>query len=432
MDWLDIFVLVATFLVLVVSGLPIAFCIGLATMATMLLSIPLIPALTTMAQVVVTALDNFTLLAIPFFILAGELMNRGGIARRLVDFAKVLLGTLPGGLAYVNILAAMLFGSISGSATAAASAIGSVLGPRMSEEGYDRGFSAAVNLSAATTGLIIPPSHNLIIYSLAGGGISITALFLAGYIPGLLIGLSLMAVAGAVAYRKQYPVAERSSLREGIRSLLKALPSLFLLVLVIGGIVGGIFTPTEAAAVAVLYTFILSVVIYKEVKISELDMVFVRSASTTAIVMLLVGTSMAMSWLMAYENIPQEVSEALIHLSDNPILVLVLINLLLLCVGIFMDMAPAVLIFAPIFLPVVTKLGIDPVHFGIIMIMNLSIGLCTPPVGVVLFVGCSVSGTSITEVIRPLLPLYAAMVVALILVTCFPILSLWLPQTFGF
>ncbi len=432
MDWFPIVVLALTFFLLVGLGVPISFCIGLATVATMLTSIAPLASLTTVAQVMATGIDSFALLAIPFFVLAGELMNRGGIAARLVEFAKALLGAFPGGLAYVNILASMLFGSISGSATAAASAIGSVMGPRMVAEGYDKNFSAAVNLTAATTGLIIPPSNILILYSLAAGGLSITALFLAGYLPGILIGLSLMVVSGILAYRGKYPRSRFLPLKTTIRCFIRALPSLFLLIVVIGGIVAGIFTATEAAAVAVLYTFILSVFIYREVRISELPQILLRAAATTSIVMLLVGASMAMSWIMAYENIPHHVTAILLSLTENPLMVLLLINVLLLTVGIFMDMAPAVLIFTPIFLPVVTELGIDPVHFGIIMVMNLSIGLCTPPVGTVLFVGCSVSGTTIGEVIRPLLPLYGGMILALILVTKFSWLSLWLPRFFGF
>ncbi len=432
MDWFPIVVLALTFFLLVGLGVPISFSIGLATVATMLTSIAPLASLTTAAQVMATGIDSFALLAIPFFMLAGELMNKGGIAARLVEFAKALLGAFPGGLAYVNILASMLFGSISGSAAASASAIGSVMGPRMVKEGYEKNFSAAVNLTAATTGLIIPPSNILIIYSLAAGGVSITALFLAGYLPGILIGVSLMLVAGIMAYRGKYPKSGVLPLKTILRCFMRALPSLFLLVVVIGGIVAGIFTATEAAAVAVLYTFVLSVLVYREVRIAELPQILLRAAATTSIVMLLVGASMAMSWIMAYENIPHHVTAILLTLTENPLMVLLLINLLLLSVGIFMDMAPAVLIFTPIFLPVVTEMGIDPVHFGIIMVMNLSIGLCTPPVGTILFVGCSVSGTTIGGVIRPLLPLYCGMIVALFLVTKFSWISLWLPSFFGF
>jgi len=432
MEIVPILVLIFSFALLLILGVPISFCIGIATISTMLLSIKGGPALTTVAQRMATGLDSFALLAIPFFILSGQLMNRGGIARRLIAFAKVLVGMFPGGLAFVNTMAAMLFGSISGSAVATASAIGGFMVPTMKKEGYDLNYSAAVNLTSATTGLIIPPSNILIVYSLASGGVSIGALFVAGYFPGIAIGISLMVVAGFIAYRKKYPVSEKVRIKDGILRFLDAVPSLFLIVLVIGGIVAGYFTATEASAVAVLYSFILSVLVYREVRWKELPKILLESASTTAIVLLLVATSMGMSWIFAYENIPQNTSAALMALSSSKIIILLVINLFLLLVGIFMDITPAVLIFTPIFLPVVTQLGVDPIHFGIIMVLNLSIGLCTPPVGTVLFVGCGIAGTSIAQVIRPLLPLFLAMLVALFLVTFIPAISLFLPRFFGY
>ncbi len=431
MEWIHVLVLVAVFASLLLLGVPVAFAIGIGTLITMLLGMASEPALTTVAQRMATGLDSFALLAIPFFILAGQLMNRGGIARRLIDFAKAALGMLPGGLAYVHVLASMLFGAISGSAVAAASAIGGVVGPRMVDEGYDRNFTAAINITSATTGLVIPPSNILIVYSLASGGVSIAALFLAGYLPGILVGLSLMLVAGAISVRKRYPVAGTLNVREVVMKLFAALPSLFLLVVVIGGIVAGIFTATEAAAVAVLYSGVLAF-LYREITVRDLPQILLATVATTAIVMLLIGTSTAMSWLLSYENIPQNVSAALLALTDNTVMVLLIINVLLLAVGTFMDMTPAVLIFTPIFLPVVTELGMDPTHFGIVMVLNLCIGLCTPPVGSVLFVGCGVAGTSITSVVRPLLPMYVAMVLALLVVTYVPWLSLWLPKVFGY
>ncbi|MFK7949730.1 MAG: TRAP transporter large permease [Saprospiraceae bacterium] len=427
---MEVLILVLTFVVLLGIGVPVAWSIGLSSIFTMLVSIPMLPAFTTIAQRMATGLDSFSLLAIPFFILAGQMMNKGGIARRLIDFAKTLVGALPGGLAYVNIIAAMLFGAISGSAVAAASALGSMLGKRMEDEGYSKEFSAAINVTSATTGLIIPPSNVLIVYSLASGGVSIAALFLAGYIPGLLTGLLLMIVAAFWAKKKNFPVGERSKMSDVFKTFLNALPSLMLLVVVIGGIVVGIFTATEASAIAVLYCLILTF-IYKEMTIKELPDVFLDSVTTTAIVMLLIGTSMSMSWIMAYENIPQNITQILLSVSDNKFVVLLIINIILLFVGIFMDMTPAVLIFTPIFLPVVTELGMDPTHFGIVMVLNLCIGLCTPPVGSVLFVGVGVAGTTIQKVIKPLLPLFIAMIIALIIVTYVPALSLWLPGLFG-
>ena len=431
MESAHVLVLVFTFIVFIGIGVPIAYSIGLAGIITMLLSIDFLPAVTTFAQRMATGLDSFTLLAIPLFIFAGQLMNNGGIATRLIDFAKVLVGRLPGGLAVVNIFANMLFGAISGSAGAAASAIGSIMHPKMKEEGYDENFSAAVNITSATTGLVIPPSNILIIYSLASGGVSIAALFVAGYIPGILTGLALAGFAAAYAYRHNYPRGESSTLKEGIQKFLAALPSLLLLIIVLGGIIGGIFTATEASGIAVLYCLILAF-IYREIQWKDMPGIIIQTTLTTCIVLLLVASSIGLSWVMAYQEIPQGVSAALLQLSDNPFLILLIINLILLFVGVFMDMTPAVLIFTPIFLPVVTQqLGIDPIHFGIILIVNLCVGLCTPPVGTILFIGCSVANVKIQSVIRPLIPFFLMMIVVLLLVTYIPEISLWLPSVFG-
>lgn len=431
MQYIEIIILLVSFIILLSIGVPISYSIGISSLLTMLFSISTLPSLTTVAERMATGLDSFALLAIPFFIFAGQIMNSGGIARRLIDFAKVIVGKLPGGLAFVNIIAAMFFGAISGSAVAAASAIGEVMTPEMEMEGYDKSFSAAVNITSATTGLIIPPSNILIVYSLASGGVSIAALFIAGYIPGIVIGLALMAVAFVFAKKRKYKSDYTISFSEGLKKFFEAIPSLLLIIIVIGGIVAGYFTATEASAIAVLYALILSF-IYKEITIKDLPKILLSSAATTAIVMLLIATSMAMSWVMAFENIPQNVSQALISVSDNTFVILLIINIILLAVGTFMDMTPAVLIFTPIFLPIAIKLGIDPIQFGIVMVMNLSIGLCTPPVGSVLFVGCSVAKLPITKVIKPLIPLYIAMIAALMLVTYIPQLSLYLPKLFGF
>lgn len=428
----SVLVLVIVFLVLMIIGVPISVSIAVSSLFTMLVSIDPVPALTTVAQRMATGLDSFALLAIPFFILSGQFMNHGGIARRLIEFAKVLVGWLPGGLAFVNILAAMLFGAISGSAVAAAAAIGGFMVPNMIKEGYDRNFSTAVNITSSTTGMIIPPSNILIVYSLASGGVSIAALFIAGYLPGILVGLMLMIVTGVIAKRKAYPTAQKIKFNEAIKKFWDAVPSLLMIVIVIGGIVAGFFTATEASAIAVLYTFILSVLVYKEVKWAEIGNILLKSAMTTAIVMLLIGTSMAMSWIMSYENIPQSISNLLLNLTANKIMILLIINLILLFIGTFMDMTPAVLIFTPIFLPVVVNLGISPIHFGIIMVLNLSVGLCTPPVGSVLFVGCGIGNTSIDRVVKPLIPLFLAMIAALLLVTYFPWISMVLPRLFGY
>ena len=431
MDLIGIIVLVVSFFFLLIVGVPIAYSIGVAGVLTMLVHIDSLPALTTYALRMASGLDSFALLAIPFFISAGNIMNSGGIALRLIDFAKVLVGRLPGGLAVVNVVANMLFGAISGSAAAAASAIGSIMTPEMRKAGYDPNFSAAVNISSATTGMTIPPSNVLIVYSLASGGVSVSALFMAGYLPGILTGVAIMIVAAFFAAKAGYTVGERVTLRQGIRCFLRAIPSLMLLVIVIGGILAGWFTATEASAIAVLYALLLSF-FYKELTWKELPGVLLRSAKTTAIVLLLVATCTGLSWIMSYENIPQTVSRLLLAISDNPVVILLLINVILLLVGVFMDMTPAVLIFTPIFLPIaVQQLGMDPVHFGIMMVLNLCVGLCTPPVGSVLFIGCSVAGVRIDQVIRPLIPLFAAMVFVLLLVTYLPGLSLWIPSLFG-
>ncbi|MBN1781207.1 TRAP transporter large permease [bacterium] len=429
---ISVLVLVISFIILLLVSVPIAIAIGITTILTMLFTIPPEPAITTVAQQMATGINSFALLAIPFFILSGLFMGRGGIARRLVDFAKVLVGMLPGGLAYVNVLSCMFFGAISGSAAAATSAIGGFMIPMMNKEGYDNDFSTAVTVTSATTGLLIPPSNVLIVYSLASGGVSIAALFIAGYLPGILVGLGLMGVSAVIAVIRKYPVGERVAVATAIKKFFDAIPSLLLIVIVIGGIIAGIFTPTEASAVAVLYALLLSVVIYREVKISQLPEILLKTVETTAIVMLLIGTSKAMSWILSYENIPQNISAALIGFSNSKVVILLMINLILLVVGTFMDMTPAVLIFTPIFLPIIKALGMSPLHFGIVMVLNLCIGLCTPPVGSVLFLGCSIGNTTIARVTKSLLLFYAVMIIALMLVTYIPWISEILPRVFGY
>ncbi|HTF85072.1 MAG TPA: TRAP transporter large permease [Cellvibrio sp.] len=427
---ISILVLLLSFAILLAMNVPISISIGIATLLTMLFTIDAGPAVVTIAQRMASGINSFALLAIPFFILSGILMGRGGIAHRLIEFAKVMFGMLPGGLAFVNIISCTLFGAISGSAVAATSAIGGFMVPVMEKEGYDRAFSGAVTVTASTTGLLIPPSNILIVYSLASGGVSIAALFIAGYLPGILLMLGLMAVCGFYAKAKGYPVGERVGLRDAVKKTLDAIPSLLLIVIVIGGIIGGYVTATEASVIAVLYSLLLAVIFYREVSVREIPEILVKSVETTAIVMLLIGTSSAMSWILSYENIPQSISDGLIALSDNPVIILLIINVILLIVGIFMDMTPAVLIFTPIFLPVVTELGMSPLHFGIMMVLNLCIGLCTPPVGSVLFVGCGIAKTTIAQMVRPLLPMYFAMFVVLLLVTYVPAISEWLPRAF--
>ncbi|MBN9672594.1 TRAP transporter large permease [Roseibium aggregatum] len=428
MDIQSVLVLFGTFALLMILGVPIAFSIGLAAFATFLLFMSFDQSVYIVAQQVASGLDSFTLLAIPFFILAGNIMNRGGIALRLIEFAKVLAGRLPGALAHCNVLANMMFGSISGSAVASAAAVGGVMAPLQKKEGYDPAYSAAVNIASCPTGLLIPPSATFIVYSLITNGTSVAALFVAGYIPGILMGVSLMVVAGLIAKRRGYPVAERPSFREVVEKALAAMLPLGLIVIVMGGIIGGVFTATEASAVAVVYTLFLAVVWYREISWRELPAIILESAVTTSIVLLMIGCSIAMSKAMAFADIPYSISDLLLGLSENPIVLLLVINLALLVVGTFMDMTPALLIFTPIFLPVVKDLGMDPVHFGVVMTFNLCIGICTPPVGSALFVGCSVGGVKIGQVLKPMLGFYAVLVALLLVVTFVPALSLFLPR----
>jgi tripartite ATP-independent transporter DctM subunit len=429
---LPVLVLVISFVILLLLNVPVAFCMGISTVLAFL-TIPDMPAFVAVAHKIATGIDSFALLAIPFFILSGLLMGQGGIARRLIDFANVLVGRFRGGLAFVNVLTCMLFGAISGSATAAVSAVGGFMVPLMTKMGYHRDFNASVTITAATTGLLIPPSNVMIVYSLATGGIvSIAAIFMAGFLPGFLVGLSLMLVSGIISVIHSYGKGETFPFKVGVIRFFKAIPPLLLVLIVIGGILLGWFTPTEASAVAVLYSLILAVFIYREVKIIELPKILLQCGVTTSVVFLLIGTSMAMSWVLASESVPQNISAALLGTTSNKVLLLLMINGILLIVGTFMDMTPAVLIFTPIFLPIATMLGVHPLHFGIIMIANLCIGLCTPPVGTCLFLGCGVSQTTVTKVMRHILPFFAAMTVSLLIITFVPAISMWLPDKLGF
>lgn len=424
-------VLLVVFIALLVLDTPIAFVIGVATvMAAWALGYE--DVLISVARDMGNGLDSFALLAIPFFILAGDLMGAGGLAGRLIDFAAVFLGRFRGGLAMVNTLTCMLFGAISGSAAAAVSSVGGTLIPEMNRKGYPKDFNIALTATAATTGLLIPPSNVMIVYAVVASNVSISALFIAGVMPGIVFGLLIMGVALFVSRKNGYGGDQETIEGEIKRSALvntwRALPSLLLVVFVLGGILTGWFTPTEASAVAVLWAFILAVVVYREVPVRDLPRIAIGSARTTGIVMLLVAVSQAMSGLLTEEQVPRMVSEALLSFSSNPLMILLTINIILLVVGTFMDMTPAVLVFTPIFLPVAVGIGIDPVHFGMILIANLCIGLCTPPVGTCLFLGCSVGKSNIARVSVAMLPFYVAMFIGLILITYWPPLSLWLPK----
>ena len=425
-----IFLFVLLFILLLLK-IPVAYSVGIATALSLLFYLPLVPSVTTIMQQMTTGIDSFALLAIPFFILAGDIMNQGGIANRLINFSKSLIGSLPGGLLYVNILSAMFFGAVSGSAVASASAIGGILSNRMDREGYKKPFSASVNITSSTVGLVIPPSNILIIFALASGGAaSVEALFLAGYIPGILLGLGLMLVAGYFAVKHKFPKGERVQLKKLLNDFSRAFLSLLMIIIVVGGIVVGIFTATEGAVIAVVYALLLGFY-YRQITVKKLPDIILSSAKTTAIVMFLICTSMALSWVFAYNNVPELISAYLLKSVSDPIGILLIINIILLLVGTFMDITPAVLIFTPIFLPIVTSIGIHPVHFGIVMVINLCIGLCTPPVGTLLFVGSGVAKIEITQVIKPILPFLMLMIAILMIITFVPAITLYLPNAFG-
>lgn len=428
-----VLILIVGFLLFLALNVPVAVSIGLATFfATVAATGSIEVAAKIVAQKMATGINSFSLLAIPFFILSGLLMGQGGIARRLMDLAQALVGRFTGGLGYVNVLTCMLFGSISGSAAAAVSAIGGFMIPEMNRKGYDRDFNVAVTTTAATTGLLIPPSNIMIVYALvAGGSVSIATLFLAGILPGIVFGAALMILIGIISRRRGYGSGEKAPWRQVWTAFRRAFLSLLLVVIVLGGILKGIFTATEAAAIAVAYAFVLSVLVYREVKPKDLPRILLQAGVTTAIVFLLIGTSIAMTWVLSIEQIPQRVSAALLALSDNKVVLLLLINLLLLLAGTVMDMTPAVLVFTPIFWPVVKQLGMDPVHFGIMLIANLCIGLCTPPVGTCLFVGCGVGKTTLAKVTPVLIPFYLALIGALLLITYVPAISLLIPRLLG-
>ena len=429
-ELLSILVLFLSFAILLFLKVPVAYAIGISTAFSLLLNLDRLPGLTTIAQRMTSGLDSFALLAIPFFVLAGEIMKRGGIANRLINFANSLVASLPGGLAYVNVLAAMLFGAISGSAIAATSAIGSIMTDKMEEEGYPREFSASVNITSSTTGLLIPPSNILIVYALASGGAaSVAALFVAGYLPGILMGITIMGYIAFVAINKDFKRGNRATLSEIWGHFRKAFFSLLLLFVVVGGIVAGVFTATEASAIAVLYAALLAL-IYRDISLRDFPDILLSAAKTTAVVMFLISTSMAMSWLFSFQEIPQLISEFLLDQFSDKWVIFLIINLVLLVIGTFMDITPAVLIFTPIFLPVVTDLAMDPVHFGIVMVLNLCIGLCTPPVGTILFVGSGVARVSVSKVIKPLLAFIGIMLLVLLLVLYIPGISLYLPSLF--
>lgn len=424
--------LLAVFPVLLLIGIPISVTIGISSVVSILSALPWENAVFTASQRIFTGINSFSLLAIPFFVLAGIIMNNGGIAIRLVNFATLLSGKLPGSLAHTNVVGNMLFGAISGSGTAAAAAIGGTMAPLQEEAGYNTDYSAAVNIASAPTGLLIPPSNSLIIYSLVSGGTSVAALFMAGYIPGILWGLGVMVVAFFIAKKQGYKTNnEKITFAQGLKVFLDALPSLSLIVIIIGGIIGGIFTATEGAAIAVVYSLLLAMFLYKSIKIKDLPRILLESINMTAMIVFLIGVSSIMSWVLAFTNVPTYITELILGVSNNPIVILLIMNILLLIVGTFMDLTPAILIFTPIFLPIAQNLGMDTIQFGIMLVFNLCIGTITPPVGNTLFVGCRVAKTKIEGVIKNILPFYVSIFVVLMLVTFVPQISLFLPKVMG-
>lgn len=424
-------IILTILVVLLIFGVPISISIGIASIVGILPVLNIHAALLTGAQRIFSGISVFTLIAIPFFILAGNIMNRGGIAIRLINFAKLLTGRVPGSLAHTNAVANMMFGAISGSGVASASAMGTIIGPIEEKEGYDRDYSATVNIATAPTGLLIPPSNVLITYSLVSGGTSVAALFMAGYIPGILWGLACMIVAFIIAKKKGYRSTDKATLKQAVKITIDAIPSLLLIVIVIGGITKGIFTATEGSVVAVVYSLILSL-IYRTIKVRDIYDIIKTSAETTGIIVFLIGVSSVMAWVMAFTGIPAAISSALLGVSSNKIIILLIINIILLFVGTFMDITPAILIFTPIFLPVCTALGMSSIQFGIMLVLNLCIGTITPPVGNILFVGVKVAKTKIENVVKPLLWYYAVIFAVLMLVTFVPAISMWLPRLMGY
>lgn len=424
--------LVIIFFLMLAFSVPVSYSIITAALVTIVAFLSPRFGVFVSAQKLVSGMDSFTLIAVPFFILAGILMSNGGIAKRLINLAMLVLGKVPGSLALTNIAGNAMFGSISGSGVAAATAIGGVLNPLEKEQGYDEGFSAAVNIATAPVGQLIPPTTAFIVYSAASGGTSVAALFMAGWIPGLLWAVMCMIVAFGYAKKNNY-VYKRDKLTKNIvlKTIWEAIPSLFLIVIIIGGILSGYFTPTEASGIAVAYAFILAVCVYRSVKINELPQILKDAAIMTTIVMLIIGASSVLSFVMSFTGLPAAISQLVLGISDNKYVILLVLNIFLLIVGTFMDMAPALLIFTPIFLPIVTSFGMSPIHFGVMMVMNLSVGTITPPVGNVLFIGCSVAKLQVEAVLKRIIPFFVAIFITLLFVTYIPALSMWLPGILG-
>lgn len=427
---MTVLIAIAAFFLLLFLNMPISFGIALSALAAGLTMTAVDN--TTLVQRMVAAVNSFPLLAVIFFIFAGVLMARGGVSTRLVRLAEVIVGRIPGGLAHINILASMFFGGVSGSAVADVSSIGAMMIPAMEKDGYSRPYATAVTLSSAIMGPIIPPSIAMVIFAHVAGSVSIAGLFLAGAIPGILIGLSEMGIALVHARLHHERVVPRLPLREKLTRVVDGAAGLFTVVIILGGITTGIFTATEAGAVAAAYALVLTVVVYREIELSALPQILYECCLINAVVLFLVATSSVFTWILTYENFPQLIVKGLLGLTDERWLILLILNVTLLVVGLFIDQTPAIIMLVPLLLPVSRELGIDPIHLGTIVVINLSIGLITPPVGTSLFVGCRIANLPITAVVRPMLPFFGAIVGVLMLVTYVPDLVLWLPRLFGF
>ena len=423
-------VMVVLLVIMLAMGVSISVSVGLSSAVAMLCMLPADVSFATSAQRLFAGANSFSLIAIPFFILAGNIMNNGGIAERIVNVAKVIAGRMPGALAQSNVVANMLFGAISGSGAAAAAAMGGTIGPLEEKEGYDPTYSAVVNIASAPTGMLIPPSNLMIVYSTIAGSVSVAALFMGGYLPGILWGLVVMVLAGITAKKRGYVAEGRMPARVVLRTVLDAIPSLLLIVIIISGILGGVFTATEASAVAVAYATVLAF-LYKGITLKDLPRIILDSARMTGIIALMIGLSSILSWVMAFTGLPDLIAGGILSLTRNKYVILVLMNVILLVVGTFMDPTPAVLIFTPIFLPICQTFGMHPVQFGIMVSMNLCIGTITPPVGSILFTGCKVGRVDIESVVKELLPYFAAILVTLLLVTYIPAISMALPTAAG-
>jgi tripartite ATP-independent transporter DctM subunit len=420
-----IIILLGSFAVMTMAKMPMTFSLAISSVVTAIyLKVPLMSVFLLMVK----GVNVFSLLAIPFFIIAGEIMGQGGIARRIVDFANLIVGRVRGGLAMVNVLDSTFFGGISGSAVADVSSLGAIMIPMMVEKGYDEDFSVALTVTSACQGVLIPPSHNMIIYSVAAGGVSVGALFLGGLIPGLILGLALAILSLAISIKRNYPKEDKVSFKEALRIIWNSLLGLVTAVIIIGGVMTGIFTATESAAVACIYAFIITFFVYREIPLKKLNEILTDSLKTLAMVMSLIAAASAFGWMLAYLKVPALATNALLSITNNKYVLLLLINLLLLGLGCIMDMAPLILITTPILLPVLTNMGVDPVHFGVMLVLNLAVGLCTPPVGSALFVGCAIGKISIEKATKALLPFYFAMFVTLLLVTYIPEIVLFIPR----